>query len=95
MKKSPKRIDTKKIILKYKKFLLKLNIKFLIILLIYIIFILLKCYINFSNKILLAITILFIFFLVYTMSLNIYINISIYLIKRNKKKIYDKRKITH
>lgn len=85
MKKSPKRIDTKKIILKYKKFLLKLNIKFLIILLIYIIFILLKCYINFSNKILLAITILFIFFLVYTLSLNIYINISIYLIKRNKK----------
>lgn len=85
MKKSPKRIDTKKIILKYKKFLLKLNIKFLIILLIYIIFILSKCYINFSNKILLAITILFIFFLVYTLSLNIYINISIYLIKRNKK----------
>ncbi len=85
MKKSPKRIDKKKIILKYKKFLLKLNIKFLIILLIYIIFILLKCYINFSNKILLAITILFIFFLVYTLSLNIYINISIYLIKRNKK----------
>lgn len=85
MKKSPKRIDTKKIILKYKKFLLKLNIKFLIILLIYIIFILLKYYINFSNKILLAITILFIFFLVYTLSLNIYINISIYLIKRNKK----------
>ncbi len=85
MKKSPKRIDTKKIILKYKKFLLKLNIKFLIILLIYTIFILLKCYINFSNKILLAITILFIFFLVYTLSLNIYINISIYLIKRNKK----------
>ncbi|KXB57881.1 hypothetical protein HMPREF1871_00737 [Gemelliphila asaccharolytica] len=85
MKKLPKRIDTKKIILKYKKFLLKLNIKFLIILLIYIIFILLKCYINFSNKILLAITILFIFFLVYTLSLNIYINISIYLIKRNKK----------
>lgn len=62
MKKSPKRIDTEKIILKYKKFLLKLNIKFLIILLIYIIFILLKYYINFSNKILLAITILFIFF---------------------------------
>lgn len=85
MKKLPKQIDTKKIILKYKKFLLKLNIKFLIILLIYIIFILLKCYINFSNKILLAITILFIFFLVYTLSLNIYINISIYLIKRNKK----------
>ncbi len=85
MKKSPKRIDTEKIILKYKKFLLKLNIKFLIILLIYIIFILLKYYINFSNKILLAITILFIFFLVYTLSLNIYINISIYLIKRNKK----------
>lgn len=85
MKKLPKQIDTKKIILKYKKFLLKLNIKFLIILLIYIIFILLKYYINFSNKILLAITILFIFFLVYTLSLNIYINISIYLIKRNKK----------
>lgn len=85
MKKLPKQIDKKKIILKYKKFLLKLNIKFLIILLIYIIFILLKCYINFSNKILLAITILFIFFLVYTLSLNIYINISIYLIKRNKK----------
>lgn len=85
MKKLPKRIDTEKIILKYKKFLLKLNIKFLIILLIYIIFILLKYYINFSNKILLAITILFIFFLVYTLSLNIYINISIYLIKRNKK----------
>ncbi len=85
MKKSPKRIDTEKIILKYKKFLLKLNIKFLIILLIYIIFILLKYYINFSNKILLAITILFIFFLVYTLSLNIYIKISIYLIKRNKK----------
>lgn len=82
MKKSPKRIDTEKIILKYKKFLLKLNIKFLIILLIYIIFILLKYYINFSNKILLAITILFIFFLVYTLSLNIYKNKYLF----NKKK---------